>query len=110
MRGFETPTVKTPPLDYDPDRSSFTAPRQASLSDNGAGGPLLAGRALSLCKSPSSGSVTVHQPNHQSVNLFFPPHQRGRERHCCVQSESRCSGERASERERHSHTHGAAEH
>lgn len=80
------------------------ATRQASLSDKGAGGPLLAGRTLSLCKSPSSGSVTVHQPNHQSVNLFFPLHQRGRERRCCVQSESRCSGERASGRGTHSHT------
>lgn len=80
------------------------ATQQALLSDNGAGRLLLAGRTLSLCKSPSSGSVTVHQPNHQSVNLFFPLHQRGRERHCCVQSESRCSGERAGERVTHTHT------
>ncbi len=69
----------------------------------GAGGPLLAVRTLSLCKSPSSGSVSVYQPSHQSINLFFPLHQRGRERRCCVQSESRCSRERASGT--HSHTH-----
>lgn len=80
------------------------ATRQASLSDKGAGGPLLAGRTLSLCKSPSSGSVTVHQPNHQSTCFSLYISEVEKDAAVCRVSHVAAESERAGEGHTHTRT------
>lgn len=107
MWGFETPAVKTLPLDYDPSRSSFTAPRKPrakhrSLITEQGGRCWLAERCLYASLHRVALSPFISQTISQSTCFSLHTSKGEKDTAVCRVSHVAAESERA--RERHTHT------